>query len=349
MLFCRPWLQPVVTWAVAFLWSPSPDMNHLFSSTQLQHFGYFLFLVLFSVNLCKCIMWWKSQEIRTVKPACLAPTVIFTTLKINLFFSYSDADFELQWVVINRSAWINALSCCHVFGWFVIWVKKSFNILHRKVASGRICLQAAVSFGVFQLRDGSRWDWKARPEGEIPGLGGEMSEIHLWIKEQSLEKKCWSHVRAEVTCLWEFDIDIKFSRFCATSPFLCYDTHHWFIVLWSKAMTYYTENYRYNCILVSVSNRVTISVISKHLCTELMACECTSENVALLNWCFFNKHRPLGTWVEILGEFSLSTTAQESRGLITRAQSSASPRSRGLCDLRLWEETSPPIAKTIHS
>lgn len=57
----------------------------------------------------------------------------------------------------------------------------------------------------------------------------------------------------------------------------------------------------------------------------------------------------LSTWAEIPFEFSLSTTAQVSRGPITRTQSPASPRSKRLCDLRQREETSPPFGKTRHS
>lgn len=76
-------------------------------------------------------------------------------------------------------------------------------------------------------------------------------------------------------------------------------------------MKYYTENYRCSPVLAAVSNRLNpklVGVESRHRRTTLMACERTSENVALLNRCFFNKHRPF-TWLvrgDFTGVFSLN-------------------------------------------
>lgn len=58
------------------------------------------------------------------------------------------------------------------------------------------------------------------------------------------------------------------------------------VYLLTKPLTYYTANYRDNFVFTSVSNKVTlklISGVSKHECFELMAFEHMSDSLALLN------------------------------------------------------------------
>lgn len=101
------------------------------------------------------------------------------------------------------------------------------------------------------------------------------------------------------------------------------------LYLLTKPLTYYTANYRDNFVFTSVSNKVTlelISDVSKHECFESMAFEHTSDSLALLNWYFLNKHWSLSTWAEISGSFLSQQRVQISCGLITQAQSSTSLR-----------------------
>lgn len=141
------------------------------------------------------------------------------------------------------------------------------------------CLQPPKKhshFGVFHFATaadgmGRQWEVTRKSLVQIPRLGGEMSEIHLLIEDQWLEQESlpslWSDVIVEVKCLSESDTDIVgFSRFHAGSPSLCCDILFWFSVnLLSRPLPYYTAKYRGNYVFTSMSNKVTVKLISARL------------------------------------------------------------------------------------
>lgn len=205
---------------------------------------------------------------------------------------------------------------------------------------------------------GRQWEVTRKSLVQIPRLGGEMSEVHLLIEDQWLEQESppslWSDVIVEVKCLSESDTDIVgFSRFHAGSPSLCYDILYWFSInLLSRPLPYYTAKYRGNYVFTSMSNKVTVKLIGARLQTFLFwvngvrtyVGEYYPVELILFQQALIPQHMS-GDF----REFSLSTILQISCGLIIQAQSSTSPREKGLCDPRLWIGTSRPVAKRIHN
>lgn len=60
----------------------------------------------------------------------------------------------------------------------------------------------------------------------------------------------------------------------------------------SRPLPYYTVKYHGNYVLTSMSNKVTVQLISaryKCFCFGLAALECTQENITLPNWYYFSK------------------------------------------------------------
>jgi len=60
-----------------------------------------------------------QQFLKILRPARLAPTTMMRSKSLQSPFFYSDAQFELQKIILTMST---CLSCCHLIGWSDICV-----------------------------------------------------------------------------------------------------------------------------------------------------------------------------------------------------------------------------------
>lgn len=106
-----------------FAHSPLTSTKHFFyNCCSLDIFTFKPFSETLNMVVCENLSGWTCFEI--LRPACLAPKSYHVQIHSN---PYSDSRFELQQVVFTRSRCLNALTYCHVIGWFAICISKNWT------------------------------------------------------------------------------------------------------------------------------------------------------------------------------------------------------------------------------
>lgn len=171
--------------------------------------------------------------------------------------------------------------------------------------------------GVFLWVTAAHKMWgQLEKNSSIPWTAGKKVSEAKGLFCYVIRRHCWglSFIAIWYRRCWIFTVSRR-------NIFLCYDIFCWFNVKWlSRPLSYYIAHYRSGHVFTSMSNKVTMRLISTDINIFCFGFSVQTYIWAgkLLNWYYFNKLYPLCRWVEI-SEFSLSTISQISWGLITKA------------------------------